>query len=124
VAKAALRGLRHFARPRAIHSVRIDGQTLDENVVSSVTGYFGLWVLVMLFGTLAVCAFGIDLVTSATSVLATLNNIGPGLSLVGPSQNYETMPLLVKLLLSLFMILGRLEFYAVVVLFIPGFWRR
>ena len=59
-----------------------------------------------------------------TSVLATLNNIGPGLRGVGPAMNFGEMPTLVKVLLSLFMILGRLEFYAVVALFMPGFWRR
>jgi trk system potassium uptake protein TrkH len=124
VAKAALRGIRRFARPRAIHSLRIDDQTLDERVVASVTGYFGLWVIITLFGTLCLSAFGIDLETSLTSVLATLNNIGPGLSMVGPTQSFATMPALAKLMLSLFMILGRLEFYAVVTLLVPTFWRK
>ena len=124
VAKAALRGIRRFARPRAIHSLRIDGQRLDETVVASVTGYFGMWVIVALAGTLCLSAFGIDLVTSSTSVLATLNNIGPGLSLVGPTQNFAAMPALAKMLLSLLMIVGRLEFYALVVLFIPSFWHK
>jgi trk system potassium uptake protein TrkH len=123
VAKAALRGIRRFARPRAIHTLRIDGETLDERVVASVTGYFGLWMLIALSGTLCLCAFGIDLVTSSTSVVATLNNIGPGLGVVGPTGNFAAMPALAKILLSLFMILGRLEFYAVVILFVPSFWR-
>jgi len=124
VAKAALRGIRRFARPRAIHSLRIDGQTLDEGVVASVTGFFGLWIIVAVLGTLCVAASGVDPVSSATSVLATLNNIGPGLARVGPSMNFGELADPIKLLLSLFMILGRLEFYAVVVLFVPGFWRR
>jgi len=124
VAKAALRGIRRFARPRAIHHVRIDGTTLDEGVVASVSGYFGMWVIVVLLGTLALSGLGIDILTASTSVLATLNNIGPGLGEVGPAGNFAQMPALAKLLLSLFMILGRLEFYAVVILFVPGFWRR
>ena len=61
--------------------------------------------------------------TAATSVLATLNNIGPGLAAVGPASNFAFMPDPAKLLLSFFMILGRLEFYAVVILFVPRFWR-
>ena len=124
VGKAALQGIRRFARPRAIHSVRIDGHTLDQRVVASVTGYFGMWMVAAIGGTLCLCAFNIDLVTAATSVLATLNNIGPGLHLVGPTQNFASMPDLVKLLLTLFMIIGRLEFYALVILFVPGFWRQ
>lgn len=124
VAKAAVVGVSRFVRPRAIHSIRIDGQTLDPEVVSSVTGYFALWILVFLFGTTVLSFFGIDPVSSSTAVLATLNNIGPGLNLVGPTQNFGEMPDAVKLLLSLFMILGRLEFYAVAALFVPGFWKK
>lgn len=123
LAKAALRGVNRFARPRAIHQVRMDGTTLDEGIVGAVTGYFGLWVFVFSFGTLALAAMNIELVTAATSVLATLNNIGPGLEAVGPTASFADMPDLAKLLLSGFMILGRLEFYAVVVLFVPRFWR-
>ncbi|MFT4537710.1 MAG: trk system potassium uptake protein TrkH [Planctomycetota bacterium] len=124
VGRAALVGVKRFVRPRAIHSVRMDGQTLDEGIVASVTGYFALWILVSLGGTLFLSLYGYDLVTSMTAVLATLNNIGPGLSNVGPSMNFADMPALGKLLLTVFMILGRLEFYAVVALFVPGFWKR
>jgi trk system potassium uptake protein TrkH len=124
VGRAALRGLRQFARPRAINVVRMDDETLDEGVVASVTGYFGLWVLFLMVGTLALCLMGVELVTSSTAVLATLNNIGPGLAQVGPYLNFAEMPALGKLLLSFLMIAGRLEFYAVVILLLPGFWRR
>ncbi len=124
VGRAAINGVRRFVRPRAIHSVRMDGQTLDEGVVASVTSYFALWMFVFIGGSLFVSTFNIDLVTSATAVLATLNNIGPGLNEVGPAVNYAHFPDLVKMVLSVFMILGRLEFYAVVALFVPGFWRR
>ncbi len=124
VGKAAVRGIRRFARPRAIHAVRIDGDSLDEGVVASVTGYFGLWVIVAVLGTLAMAGMGLEPITAFTSVLATLNNIGPGLNAVGPYLNFGDLPELGKLLLTFFMILGRLEFYAVVVLLVPSFWRR
>lgn len=124
VAKAALKGVRQFIRPRAIHTVRIDGVALDDSVVSSITGYFVLWILVFIGGTVFLATFGIDLETASTAVLATLNNIGPGLGKIGPTLNFAELPDLVKVLLTLFMILGRLEFYAVVALFVPGFWRR
>ncbi len=124
VAKAAVVGVQRFIRPRAIHAVRIDGQSLDEGTVAAITSYFALWVLVFMGGTLFVSSFNIDLVSSGTAVLATLNNIGPGLRTVGPYENFAAMPDAVKLLLSGFMILGRLEFYAAVALFVPGLWRR
>ena len=124
VAKAALMAVRRFIRPRAIHDVRVDGHSLEEGVVASVTGYFALWILIFLGGTVFLAAFGVGTETAAAAGVATLNNVGPGLAQVGPSMNYGAFPDPVKALLTLFMILGRLGFYAVVALFVPGFWRR
>ena len=124
IAKAALVGVQRFARPRAIHAVRMDGQTLDAGIVGSVTSYFALWILVFLGTTLLLTSFDLDLESAATATLATLNNIGPGLSAVGPSMNFAELNPIAKLVLSGCMILGRLEFYALVVLFLPSFWRK
>lgn len=133
LAKAALAGIRRFSRPRAIHSVRADDQMLDDSVVGMVMAYAGLWFLVFLIGTLMLSGMDLRptgvhqdqvLLTAATAVVATLNNIGPGLAGVGPYENYAFLPDAAKMLLSFLMILGRLEFYAVVVLFVPRFWRH
>lgn len=123
LAKASLRSFQLFARPRARLFVRMDGEPLQEEMVSGIVGYFGMWFLVAGTATLAFSAMGFEPVTAVTSVLATLNNIGPGLDMVGPTRNFGWMPDAGKLLASLLMILGRLEFYAVVVLFLPRFWR-
>ena len=122
VLKVALVGVRRFARPRAVHGVRMNRDAMEEGLVSSVTAYFCLWVAVFLGGTLALSGLGVDVVDASTAVLATLNNIGPGLDSVGPVQNFEAMPGLAKALLSVLMLLGRLEFYALVVLVLPRFW--
>ncbi|MEL6429636.1 MAG: TrkH family potassium uptake protein [Planctomycetota bacterium] len=129
VVKAALVGVRRFARPRVIHQVRVDGQSLDGDVVASVTGYVVLWVLVFTAATTLVASFGSDLETSATAVLVTLNNVGPGLGGVGPYSDaavtgFGSFHDAAKVALSLCMVLGRLEFYALVVLLMPSFWRR
>ena len=133
LAKASMRGVKDFARPRAIHTVRMDGERVDEPMVASITGYCGLWLIVFALGTLALVGLGFTppegyedqvLLTASTTVLATLNNIGPGLEAVGPAQNFAFLPDATKMLLALFMIVGRLEFYAVVVLFVPRFWRH
>lgn len=122
-AKAAMRSIRALIRPRALYVVRVDGESLDDAVVSGITGYFVLWIFVFLGGTVFMAVYGIDLESAATAVVATLNNIGPGLGVVGPTLNFAELPVLVKALLTVFMILGRLEFYAVVALFVPSFWR-
>lgn len=124
LAKAALAGVRRFIRPRAIHSVRVDGQTVDEHMVASVTSYFGLWALFLVGGATALSMYGVDTESSFTAVIACLSNAGPGLGVVGPATNFAELPDPVKALLTVFMILGRLEFYAVVALFVPGFWRQ
>ncbi|HKX45604.1 MAG TPA: TrkH family potassium uptake protein [Planctomycetota bacterium] len=121
--KVALRGVLAFSRPRALHPIRIDGEVLDEEVVGSVTGYFALWMLVFAAVTLALTGMGVGLVSAATATIATLNNIGPGLDQVGPWGSFADIPLVGKVLLSGTMILGRLEFYALVVLLVPRFWR-
>ncbi len=123
LAKASLRSFASFARPRAKLFVRMNGQPLDEELVSGIIGYFGMWFLIAGTATLCMSAMDIEPVTAATSVLATLNNIGPGLDMVGPTASFGWMPDLGKLLCSVLMLIGRLEFYAVVVLFLPRFWR-
>lgn len=124
VARAALIVVRRFMRPRAVLNVRVGAETLEDNVVAAVTGYFCLWVLAFLTGTILMAAFGQDLETSASAVITTLNNIGPGLRTIGPMMNFGELPATMKLMLGGFMILGRLEFFAVVALFVPSFWRR
>ena len=123
VARAALAGLRRFARPRAIQTVRLDGQSLDTELVASATAYFGLWVLVVLAGSVVMALLGVDLLTAVSSVVSSLNNIGPGLAGIGPSCNFGELPVVGKFLLAILMIVGRLEFYAIAVLLVPGFWK-
>jgi trk system potassium uptake protein len=123
LAKSSLRSFQQFARPRAKLLVRMNGEPLHEDLVSSIVGYFGMWVLVFGAATLCLTAMDIDPLTASTGVLATLNNIGPGLNLVGPTQSFGWMPDLGKILCSVLMLIGRLEFYAIVVLFLPRFWR-
>ncbi|MFY9134812.1 MAG: potassium transporter TrkG, partial [Bacillota bacterium] len=77
-----------------------------------------------LLSTLAMSAMGLDLMSAVGSVAATLGNIGPGFGLVGPTCNYSALPALGKWLLSFCMLVGRLEVYTVLSLFVPGFWRK
>lgn len=124
VVRAALSSLRTFSRPRAIQIIRVDGEALEPPVISAVMRHVVLWILVALAGAMALAALGSDLVTSLSAVTVCLNNVGPGLAAVGPAMDYGGLPTLSKVLLSLYMVLGRLEFYALATLLLPGFWRR
>lgn len=122
--KVMHRGVYMLVRPHAVLPVRIGRQVIPDSSVYEISGFLFLYLLVFVVTTLFVAAHGLDMATSLTSVAATLGNIGPGLARVGAIENFGQMPWDVKLVLSLAMILGRLEMYAVVALILPVFWRR
>ena len=85
--------------------------------------FFALYVTVFLAGTLAMAALGLDPVTAASSVITTLNVVGPGLGEVGATENFTAVPEAGRWLLSGLMLVGRLEAFTVLVLLTPAFWR-
>lgn len=110
--------------PKAVITVKINGQMVDRKTLTNIVGFFVLFMLLTAAGVLVLTFFGIDLVTSFGAVAATINNIGPGLGLVGPTDNYAFLPEPVKWLLSFFMVVGRLEVYTIIILFAPSYWRK
>ncbi len=116
--------LKKFFHPRAVFSLKIGGKGYSESVIISILQFFFLYVITVIIGTVTMTGFGLDLTSAITSVLATLGNIGPGFGAVGPAQNYGFLSSEAKYILSFFMLLGRLEIYTVLVLFIPMFWKR
>jgi trk system potassium uptake protein TrkH len=93
-------------------------------VLINVAGFFIIYVMISAVSVLIVSAFGIDFMTSMGAVAATINNIGPGLGQVGPTDNYAHLPAALKWFLSFLMMLGRLEVYTVIILLSPTFWKR
>ena len=121
--KAAYWEVYRTFRPQFVTAVRVGHSPVDPAVVRSVLAFFFIAIVTIIVSTLYMSSLGLDLETATTSVVATLFNIGPGLASVGAVENYAFVPSTGKLLLSLCMILGRLEFYTVLVLFLPDFWR-
>ncbi len=114
---------RKLIHPRAVEAIKLDGRRVPGEVMQSILGYFSLYMVVIVAATLVVTAEGVDVVTGATSVIATLNNIGPGLAKVGPAQHYAHLSHLSKVTLTLCMVAGRLELYTIAVLFVPEYWK-
>ncbi|MCF6290386.1 MAG: TrkH family potassium uptake protein [Desulfobacterales bacterium] len=114
--------LRTLVHPQAVGKIKLGRVRVPRDVLISVLGFFALYLAIFFLASLAVTALGVDIVTGTTAVIATLNNIGPGLHLVGPTQNYGELPDLAKVVLSLCMLAGRLELYTVAVLLTPDFW--
>ena len=124
--KTVRRQMVHTFRPNQIIPVRINGVNVSDSYLLDVMFFLALTGVIVAIGTLAVAVLepGFTLVSSFTAVAATLFNIGPGLDAVGPMMNYAGMGSASHLLLSALMIMGRLEIFAVLVLFVPLLWRR
>lgn len=109
--------------PRAVLNVKMGGRLVPDEVMKSIWGFFMIYLGVFILSSFLLAAMGVDIVSSCTAVAASIGNVGPGLGSVGPLDNYAHLPYLGKWLLSLCMLLGRLEIYTVIVLFVPEFWR-
>jgi trk system potassium uptake protein TrkH len=110
--------------PRAVVPVRIGKSVVERDVVANIVGFFILFILIFIFGVLIMTSLGLDMHTSFGAVAASLGNIGPGLGTVGPTDNYSAIPPIGKWVLCIFMLLGRLEIYTVIILFSPSFWKK
>ncbi len=109
--------------PNALSGIKYHGKTIAEKINISILSFVVLYLFIFVAGTLLVVFTGLDVVTSASSVAASLGNIGPGLGSVGPMHNYAHLPEMTKVILSLLMILGRLEIISVFALFTRTFWK-
>jgi len=117
--KAFKREIGSYIHPRTVKKIRIDGKTVDPDTEHSVALYFFIYLIVFTASMFIVSFEGHDLVTVLTSVAATLNNIGPGLSLVGPTRNYSFFSDLSKWVLIFDMLAGRLELLPILVFLNP-----
>lgn len=124
--KGAMRELRKVFRPHLILRLKVNDRLLEETVITGVVFYFALYFVLLIIGILgfAVLDPGRDLTTIFSGAISCFNNIGPALGDVGPSQNYASLNPASKLWLSLLMLLGRVELYAVLLLFLPSFWKK
>lgn len=111
-------------QPQAIVPVRINKRLLSQEMEDQVTGLFIAFIGLFILGTLTISALGFGFDASMSASIACLGNVGPGLGIFGPSGNYAIMPPLGKWVLSMLMMAGRLEVYALLVLFAPSFWRK
>ena len=122
--KQAVNEMRRFLFPRGVFSIRLNGKVGRRDVVYGVAGFIFLYLFVVLGVTVVAASSGVDLTSSLTAALATVGNIGPGFGVVGPMTNYSIFPDYVTWTFSFGMIVGRLELWTVMILFIPEFWRR
>lgn len=116
--------LKRQLHPNAIVPVRFNGNAVPQNITNTVAAFVLIWLLVFFVGSLIMSAIGLDFPSALGSVTATLGNIGPGIGSVGPVDNFAAIPTIGKAFLMFLMLLGRLELFTVLILFMPYFWKN
>ena len=122
--KSAYQEIIRLIHPRAVIRVKLGKQVVQPEVLSGIWGFFLLWLGLLFLSVFLVAATGVDVLTSFASVLACIGNIGPGLGSVGPADNYALIPYFGKWVLILCMLMGRLEIFTIIILFVPEFYRK
>lgn len=122
--KSGLRDIKKAINPRSVETVKVDKHTVDEPVVKGVSVFFATYMIVTAVSALIISLDGRDIVTTFTSVMACIGNIGPGLGAVGPYGNFANFSIFSKLVLSFDMLAGRLELIPMLMLFSPYAWSR
>ena len=124
IVKSMKREINKILKPNSVEAVRLDGEALPEATVRSAVNYLPIYFTLMALSAILISLDGFDFITNITAVISCVNNIGPGLGLVGPSGNYASFSYFSKIVLTLDMIFGRLEIIPMIVLLSPTTWRK
>jgi trk system potassium uptake protein TrkH len=117
------RELVHTLHPKAVVPIKVGGKPVPDDVLRNILAFSFIYIALFVLSSLFIAMLGQDMITSVSSVAATLGNIGPGLGSVGPESTFSEIPQIGKLVLSFLMLMGRLELFTVILCFTPGFWR-
>ncbi len=121
--KSVSKELRRMVQPRTVRHVRLDGKKVEHATAMNTLAYIVIFVMIYIVSLLLISVDGFDTTTSFTAVAATINNIGPGLNVVGPAGNFSQFSVLSKLVLIFDMLAGRLEIWPLLFLFTPSTWK-
>lgn len=122
--KAVRREVRSLLHPRSVSVVKLEGKPLDATVVRGASVFLMVYIMIFGLSTLLVALDNFDFTTTFSAVCTCLNNVGPGLSIVGPAGNFAGFTVGSKLVLSANMLFGRLEIFPMLLLFAPSLWRK
>ena len=110
--------------PREVRKIRMDGHCIPHEVVRSTNVFIAVYFAILFISVLLIGVDELDFTTNFTAVVATLNNIGPGMELVGPTQNFSLFSDFAKVVMMFDMLVGRLEIFPMLILFAPATWKR
>lgn len=121
--KSIRSGVYRMTHPRSVRAIKMNGKTLEEGTIKGVYLFLSLYCCIALASFLLISIDGMSIETNLASMLSCLNNIGPGLDSTGPMSNYSAYSGFSKIILSINMLLGRLDIFPILLLFIPSTWR-
>ena len=124
LAKNSAREIRQTLRPRSVNVTRLDGCVLPEETVRTTSNYLAIYSLILVISALLISVDGFTLETNLSASLTCLSNVGPGLGAVGPAGNFAGYSAFSKIVLTLEMLVGRLEFFPLLIFFSPSTWKR
>ncbi len=124
VFKIIKRGFYQLVHPKAVMTIQLGGKTVPEETLQGTTAFIVLYLIIYFVAVMALLAQGMDMMSGTSAVAATLNNVGPGFASVGPMKNFSKLSLFSKGLLSVCMLLGRLEIHSLMILAMPHFWKK
>jgi len=117
--------LKKIIYPRGIFNIKYENNNVDEKFMASIISFIFLYILIFFIITALLSINGLSFITAISAAATSISNVGPGLGdIIGPNGNFSQLNNVSKWILSFGMILGRLELFAVLVLFIPSFWRK
>jgi trk system potassium uptake protein TrkH len=122
--KQAGREFTKLLHPSAIAPMKINGSVVPNNIVFSVLAFIFLYFIIVVVLVFAMLISGLDFMTAFTAILASINNVGPGLGQVGPASNYSGLTVFQTWLCTFAMLIGRLEIITLLIVFTPKFWKR
>ena len=122
--KSGVREIRHTVHPKSVNTIKLDGRTVSDSVLNGAQSFFFMYILVLIVSVLLISFDGYDLETNLTAVLSALSNIGPGFNLVGPTRNFSIFSDFSTFVLSMDMLIGRLEIFPMLMLAAPSAWRQ
>tara|TARA_B100000963_G_scaffold293514_1_gene263952 strand:- start:7222 stop:8193 length:972 start_codon:yes stop_codon:yes gene_type:complete len=116
--------LKKIIYPKGIFILKYNQNTVDDKFVASIISFIYMYLIIFFIITSLLSLTGLDFITSLSGAATSISNVGPGLgSIIGPNGNFSSLPDISKWILTFGMILGRLELFAILVLFLPSFWR-
>ena len=122
--KTISKEIRQTLHPKSVNIVKLDGKRVPDESIHGVYVYIICYILILAGSVLLVSVDNFDFATTFSSVLTTLNNVGPGINLVGPTQNFHQFSAFSKVVFSFDMLIGRLEILRIMMLFAPKTWRK